>query len=108
MTRARWWVVAALVALTLAVERVVHHEYDYWFTGIPGFWVLFGFVGCVAIIYLSKWFGKGVVQRDEDYYDVHGDEDPHQAMSGPHRPVQRGVAGRPRPHSPAPPRGEES
>lgn len=108
MTRARWSIVAAAVAVTLVAEQLVHHEYDYWFTGIPGFWVLFGFAGCVAIIYLSKWFGSGVVQRDEDYYDVHGDEDPHQAMSGPRGSSEGDSAGRRRLRSPAPPRGEES
>lgn len=33
-----------------------------------GFWSLFGFVSCVAIIFISKWYGHlGIVKR-EDYY----------------------------------------
>jgi hypothetical protein len=108
MTRTRWSILALAVVLTLAAEQVVHHKSDYWFSGIPGFYAIFGFVGCVVIIYASKWFGRVFVQRDEDYYDVHGDEDPHRAMSRPHRPHQGGGAGRPRRHSPAPPRGEET
>lgn len=92
--------------LTLGAEQLVHHEYDYWFTGIPGFFVLFGFVGCAAIIYLSKWFGRFFVQRDEDYYDQHGDQDPHRAMSSAPRPLWRGGSGRPRSHTPTPPREE--
>jgi len=107
MTRARWSVMALAVIVTLVAERVVHHESKYWFSGIPGFFALFGFLGCIVIIYASKWFGRVFVQRDEDYYHVHGDEDPHEAMSRPHRPRERGRTGRPRPHSPAPPRGEE-
>lgn len=108
MTRTRWSILALAVAVTLVAEQLVHHEYDYWFTGIPGFYALFGFFGCVAIIYVSKWFGRVLVQRDEDYYDVHGDEDPHRAMSRPHRVPPPGSTGRPRRHSPAPPRGEET
>jgi hypothetical protein len=32
------------------------------------FWSVFGFVSCVAIIFISKWYGHlGIVKR-EDYY----------------------------------------
>lgn len=107
MTRVRWLGVVAIVVASLGAERFIHHEYDYWFTGIPGFFVLFGFVGCVAIIYLSKWFGRLAVQRDEDYYDRHGDDDPHQAMSGTHFvEPSADTEWQPRLHAPAPPREE--
>jgi hypothetical protein len=36
---------------------------------LPGFWSWFGFVGCVAIILLSKWFGHAGIMKKEDYYD---------------------------------------
>lgn len=36
---------------------------------LPGFWALFGFVSCVVIIFVSKWFGKLGITRQEDYYD---------------------------------------
>lgn len=35
----------------------------------PGFWALFGFISCVLIIFVSKWFGKAGITRQEDYYD---------------------------------------
>jgi hypothetical protein len=35
----------------------------------PAFWAAFGFVGCVIIILLSKWFGHAGIMRREDYYD---------------------------------------
>ena len=35
----------------------------------PAFWSLFGFVGCVLIILLSKWFGHTGIMTREDYYD---------------------------------------
>jgi len=36
---------------------------------LPGFWAVFGFVSCVVIIFVSKWFGKLGITRREDYYD---------------------------------------
>ncbi len=33
------------------------------------FWALFGFVSCVAIIFLSKWYGHLGILTREDYYD---------------------------------------
>ncbi|HIJ77699.1 MAG: hypothetical protein OEY01_00130 [Desulfobulbaceae bacterium] len=36
---------------------------------IPGFWALFGFVACVLIIIISKWYGHLGIMTREDYYD---------------------------------------
>ena len=36
-----------------------------------GFWSAFGFVACVLIIFVSKWFGHQGIMKREDYY---GDE----------------------------------
>jgi hypothetical protein len=36
---------------------------------IAGFWAAFGFVACVLIVYVSKWFGKAGIMTREDYYD---------------------------------------
>lgn len=36
---------------------------------LPGFWSVFGFIACVAIILLSKWFGHAGIMQKEDYYD---------------------------------------
>ena len=43
---------------------------------IPGWWAFFGFVACVLIIILSKWYGhvkwfggKFRIMSPEDYYD---------------------------------------
>ena len=82
MTRWHWLALGILTVGSLVAERLVHHEHEYWFTGIPGFFVVFGFVGCVAIIFLSKWYGKHGVQRPETYYDEHGDADPHRIRTG--------------------------
>ena len=36
---------------------------------LPGFWSLFGFIACVVIIFVSKWYGHLGIMTDEDYYD---------------------------------------
>ena len=35
----------------------------------PAFWAVFGFVGCVLLIVLSKAFGHAGIMKREDYYD---------------------------------------
>ncbi len=83
MKRWHWIVIGVLVLGSLVAEQFAHHEHHYWFTDIPGFFVIYGFIGCVAIIYLSKWYGKYGVQRPEDYYTRHGDLDGHRALTDP-------------------------
>ena len=64
---ARWLVLAALVvwdALFVSKEHV--HTFV---ERIPGFWAAFGFVACVVIIIVSKWFGHLGIMTREDYYD---------------------------------------
>lgn len=73
MKRTAWTLLAVVTAASLVLERIVHHEHHYWFHDLPGFVVLYGFVGCVAIVLLSKWFGEAFVQRDEGYYDDDGE-----------------------------------
>lgn len=73
--RLRQVVVACLALLALlvildAVPAVVdkthaHTEVEKW----PGFWALFGLLGCAFLIVASKAFGKLGIMREEDYYD---------------------------------------
>jgi hypothetical protein len=36
---------------------------------IPAFWSIFGFIGCVLIIVISKWYGHLGIMTREDYYE---------------------------------------
>lgn len=36
---------------------------------LPGFWSLYGFISCVVIVYVSKWFGDIGIMRREDFYN---------------------------------------
>jgi hypothetical protein len=64
-----WVLLVVLTAATIAVQVLVDFYRPRWWDGVPGFFVAFGFIGCALIIYVSKWFGKHLVQRDEDFYD---------------------------------------
>jgi hypothetical protein len=40
-----------------------------WIEKIPVFWSVFGLLGCVMIIVVSKWFGHTGIMKEEGYYD---------------------------------------
>jgi hypothetical protein len=61
-----YFVLASLVLIDIFVDK--HHAHT-WIEHIPGFWSVFGFVACVAIIIISKWFGHQGIMTREDYYD---------------------------------------
>jgi len=62
--------VLALLILLDAIPAIVdkeqaHTQAEY----LPAFWAAFGFVGCVVLIIVSKWFGRAGIMQREDYYD---------------------------------------
>lgn len=58
-----WIALAVLTLISLILEMVVlNHR-------VPGFYILLGFLGCVVMIYVSKWIGYLFLFRDENYYD---------------------------------------
>jgi hypothetical protein len=67
------WISCAILALVVvldAIPGIVDKEHAH--TAVerfPGFWALFGFVGCVVIILVSKWFGHLGIMTREDYYE---------------------------------------
>jgi hypothetical protein len=69
----RFWTVVLAVVLVASVAlsfvgptKEVKHIWD-----VKTFFVVYGFVGCVVIIFVSKWLGRFWLQRGEDYYDPH-------------------------------------
>ena len=75
----RIWVVF-IVALILSVLADFLLQSGEGHVGFPwsrvlGFFAVFGFISCVAIVVISKFLGHHWLQRDEDYYDRNdGDE----------------------------------
>ncbi|MFO7445896.1 MAG: hypothetical protein R6W90_05985 [Ignavibacteriaceae bacterium] len=69
MKKWQWISLVIITIASLAVEFFFLGEYEkHWWSAIPGFYIIFGFIGCTAIIFLSKAYGKMLVQRKEDYY----------------------------------------
>jgi hypothetical protein len=74
----RWLVVAIsmvilFVLLDLFLAGREGHVESPW-SGIIGFFLLFGFFGCLALIVVAKLLGHHWLQRREEYYD-RDDED---------------------------------
>lgn len=60
---------AVLTAGAVALQAFgPHPAHGHWWDGVPGAYAVFGFVGCAAIVVVSKWVGKRFVQRREGYY----------------------------------------
>ena len=79
-----WSTVLAVTLVTSVVMSFVGPSKEAKFLwDVKAFFAVYGFVGCVAIIFVSKWLGRYWLQRGEDYYD------PHQA------PAEAGDAGEP-------------
>jgi hypothetical protein len=48
----------------LVGKESAHTRAEHWI----GFWSAFGFLSCMAIIFVSKWFGHLGIMKPEDYY----------------------------------------
>lgn len=55
---------AVLFAADFFYTKHVEFSFEHWF----GFYAIFGFVACVALVVASKWLLRPTVMRDEDYY----------------------------------------
>ena len=65
-----WIILGILFVITLGFEFTILADYDsHWWNAIPAFYAIFGFVCCVAIIYVAKFIAKNIVNRDINYYD---------------------------------------
>ena len=64
--RGLWVIGAILVLLDLAVRRHEELGFAEWF----GFFALYGFVACVALVLAAKHLLRKAMMRPEDYYDA--------------------------------------
>ena len=67
----RTLLVIALVLIASALADVFWRDsYGYYaWSRIPAFYALFGLIGCVTIVLVSKWLGHMWLQKEQDYYD---------------------------------------
>ncbi len=64
-----WTGVAAAVLVIVELMPVHESHGHHWWHLLPGFDLLYGFVGCVAIILISKAIGAAWLERPETYYE---------------------------------------
>jgi len=57
----------SLVVL-LIIDFFVHKHAEFPWEGYPDFFAAYGFISCVALIYIAKLL-RLFVKRDENYYD---------------------------------------
>ncbi|MDJ0781849.1 MAG: hypothetical protein QNJ22_07740 [Desulfosarcinaceae bacterium] len=65
--RLRRYFYVALVVLMLVELIIPKHGHFPW-EAAYGFYAVYGFMGCVALIFIAKGL-RWLVQRGEDYYD---------------------------------------
>jgi hypothetical protein len=67
----KWWIasLSLLTTASLVGELAGPHGHRQWWTAIPGFFIYFGFFGCILLIVFAKNLGRLLLNRDEDYYD---------------------------------------
>lgn len=69
MKKWHWILLAVATAASLVVEFTMHHDANHWWSSIPMFWIIFGFVGCSLIIVFAKVVLTPVIYKKEDYYN---------------------------------------
>jgi hypothetical protein len=70
MKRWHWIALAIITAASMVIEFFfIETKHGHWWDIIPGFYMIFGFIGCAVIIFASKAYGKMLVQKEEKYYD---------------------------------------
>jgi hypothetical protein len=57
------------VGLLLLVDLIYHRHAIFPWEGWFGFYAVFGFVACVALVLAAKYVLRPIVMRDEGYYD---------------------------------------
>lgn len=59
----------SLTGLVLSIDLFYHKHAIFPWEGYFGFYAVFGFVACVVLVIVAKYFLRPLVMRKEDYYD---------------------------------------
>ena len=68
MKKIHWILLSIITAISLIGQFSVEHHHHWW-DMIPGVYAIYGFIGCILIVKVSKLYGKKIAFRDEEYYD---------------------------------------
>lgn len=62
----RLWLIGIGITLTLGLEVLWPHETHavFWWHHVPGFAVVYGSVGCLALVAGAQWLGRIWLERD--------------------------------------------
>ena len=69
MRAARAVLIGAAAASTFALDRLAQPHGETWWHQLAGFDLIYGFLGCAAIVIGSKALGKAWLQRRERFYE---------------------------------------
>ena len=69
MTVARAVAIGVAAAATLGLDLLAHPHGETWWHHLAGFDLVYGFLGCAAIVFGSKALGKAWLQRRERFYE---------------------------------------
>lgn len=53
--------------ILLLLDFIIHRHTMHRWEGLLGFYSIYGFIGCTAIVIGSKWL-RALMEREEDYY----------------------------------------
>ncbi|MCC5788081.1 MAG: hypothetical protein JJT75_00460 [Opitutales bacterium] len=74
------WAVLVILLIGTVVAGIFDEE-----TGFPLFYSVFGFAGCLLLLFLTKVVGKKALSRKEDYYEPYAlKEEPLEKKGGHH------------------------
>ena len=59
----------ASLGVLLVIELFLHKHPHFGWEAWPEFFAVYGFVACVVLVIVAKYFLRPLVKRDEDYYD---------------------------------------
>ncbi len=63
--------IIVFILISLGADLLIPHHTEhtfFWWHKLPGFELIYGFIGCVVIIIVSKFIGQIWLQKKEDYY----------------------------------------
>ncbi|MCD6193034.1 MAG: hypothetical protein DRJ11_02595 [Candidatus Aminicenantes bacterium] len=64
------WLAAVAGFSMIYFEMKGFHEIEAgWWLKIPGFFIIFGFLGCLLLLIVAKVLGRAGLLQDEDYYE---------------------------------------
>lgn len=62
-----YWIILTVVLAMTLVAQILTEPY-YWWDNILGFFAIFGFVGCLLLMFVAKLLGHIMVSQKPDYY----------------------------------------